>query len=313
MKIYFNNVDFSSSSGPNSFGFRLSEKLKQMDCEIVENNHKFCDVFLSFIEQTESSYPQSRKILRLDGIWFKPENFEENNRTIKNSYFAFDHIVFQSEFDKKMIEKHFGTRADCSVIHNGIEIVQREPIVEMKHNNEKIFVCSASWHPQKRLKENILLFNKIRQQLLKNGEDARLYVLGSNANFGNLNLKQLENVFYLNHQSHETCLRLYATADYFIHLAWLDHCPNVVIEALSQGCPVICTDSGGTHEIVKENGIIISETIDYNFELVDYDSPYSLDLSNFVLPNKRPIVDHRHLSIEEVAKKYIKVFKNGKI
>lgn len=308
MKIYFDNVNFDSSSGPNSFGARLANQFDKMGHEIVKENHLPYDVFLSFIQQTERSKPYSKKVLRLDGIWFKPENFEANNLAIKHAYFSFDHVIFQSEFDKKMVEAHFGKRSDCSVIHNGIEIEKKEPISQFVHGNEKIFVCSASWHPQKRLKDNILLFNQIRKGLLEKKEDARLYILGANANFDGLLPGQLENVFYLGQQKHETCLRLYSTAEYFIHLAWLDHCPNVVVEALSQGCPVICTDSGGTKEIVQKNGIIVPETKEYKFELTDYDSPYPIDFSGFVLPDSRPPVDSGHLEIEKVAEKYIGTF-----
>lgn len=311
MRICFDNVNFNSNSGPNSFGFRLAEELSNKGHEIVPHTQNH-DIFLSFIEQTAHPDPWARKVLRLDGIWFKPENFEQNNRSIKAAYFMFDYIVFQSDFNRKMIEEHFGKRSDCCVINNGIKIRQRDPVKELSHENEKIFVCSASWHPQKRLKDNILLFQQIRKQLLDKNEDARLYILGNGASLDGLTSEQKENVFYLGHQRHEACLQIYATADYFIHLAWLDHCPNVVVEALSQKCPVICTDSGGTKELVKDNGIIIPETKEYNFELTDFDNPYPIDFSDFVLPDERPKVDPSYLDIEIIADKYLEVFKNVK-
>lgn len=307
MKICFDNVNFGSNSGPNSFAYRLATALNSMGHEVVHPGD-FHDVMLCFIEQKSYGISTAKKVLRLDGIWFKPENFEINNRHIKASYFACEHVIFQSEFDKKMVETHFGKRSDCSVIYNGIKIKQYDKIPEIIHDNEMIFVCAASWHPQKRLNVNIQLFQHIRKQLKDNGKEARLYVLGGGATFDGYREEDLENIFYLNHQNHEACLRLYATADYFLHLAWLDHCPNVVVESLSQGCPVICTDSGGTHEIVKDNGIIIPETNAYKYELIDYDSPYAIDFSGFELPEQRPIVDPSHLSIDSVAQKYMKVF-----
>lgn len=307
MKIHFDNVNHGSTSGPNSFGKRLSEQFQKMGHEIVDSNSEY-DIFLSFIQQTKEARPESKKILRLDGIWFKEENFEENNKSIKESYLSFDHVVFQSEFDKKMIETHFGECSSCSVIHNGIRITQRDSIKELTHAGEYIFVCSASWHRQKRLRENIFCFQAARKQLKEAGNEARFYILGRGASFDGVSAEELENVFYLNHQSHEECLRIYASADYFIHLAWLDHCPNVVVEALSQGCPIICTNSGGTQEIVKENGLIIQETNEYNYELTDYDKPYPIDLSNFSLPNEKIVVNSDFLEIEKVAKEYLKVF-----
>ena len=87
-----------------------------------------------------------------------------------------------------------------------------------------------------------------------------------------------------------------------IHLAWLDHCPNVVVEALSRGCPVICTDSGGTSELVGRNGIVIPETVRYNFELLDYDNPPPLGVG-IQIPEKIK-VDNSDLDIRKVAKQY---------
>ena len=308
MKICFDGpILFNQNSGPSSFATRLASQFISMGHEVVDGLSIY-DVHLCFISQTRDACPGSCKVLRLDGIEFKPENFESNNKYIKDSYFSYDHVIFQSEFDKKMVETHFGERSDCSVIHNGIEIKQFEKVSELEHSNEKIFICAASWHPQKRLKDNVLLFQHIRKQLVEKKQGARLYILGGGASFDGMTQEELENVFYLNQQPHEDCLRFYASADYFLHLAWLDHCPNVVVEALSQDCPVICTDSGGTHEIVKENGIIIPETNEYKYELTDYDSPYPIDFSSFVLPGKSPTVDSNYLAIEKVAEKYLEVF-----
>ena len=48
-----------------------------------------------------------------------------------------------------------------------------------------------------------------------------------------------------------------------IHLAWLDWCPNTVVEALACGLPVLCSHNGGTRELVKENGVILELEEDY--------------------------------------------------
>jgi len=111
----------------------------------------------------------------------------------------------------------------------------------------------------------------------------------------------------LGQKSHAECLSIYKAADYLIHLAYMDHCPNVVIEALACNLPVICADSGGTKEIVKDSGIIIPENREYNFELFDFDEPWDIDLFNFKL--KDISVDSSHLHIEDVAQQYLEVMK----
>lgn len=303
MIIAFDNVNFNSNSGPNTFGQRLAKQFKKMGHKVVFPN-QYHDVMLSFICQTNYPAPGAKKVLRLDGIEFKPENFEANNRFIKSAYYSFDHVIIQSEFDKKMIEKHFGTRSDCTVIHNGIELGDIKEKTPHKPDDEVWFICAASWHPQKRLKENIKLFQQIKDQLKERGKIGKLIVLGRNADLSGCDTSD---VVCPGQISHKDCLDMYAQCDYMIHLAWLDHCPNVVVEAISQGCPVICTNSGGTHEIVKDNGIIIPETKEYDFRLLDYDLPYEIDLSDFVLPEQRPEVDASYLDIKLVAEKYLEV------
>ena len=120
-------------------------------------------------------------------------------------------------------------------------------------------------------------------------------------------LVKSNNIIYLGQRSHEECLEIYSQADWMIHLAWLDHCPNVVVEALSQNCPVICSDSGGTKELVKDNGIIIPELIPYEYQLCDYDSPTPLNLNDIEL--KEIKVENGSVDIRLSAKKYISLFK----
>ena len=117
-------------------------------------------------------------------------------------------------------------------------------------------------------------------------------------------------IFYTGSIPHNLCLEIFAASDWMIHLAWLDHCPNTVVEALSQKCPVICTNSGGTAEIVKNSGVVIIESTPYNFELADYDNPYDLDLSGFDFQSldKKIEAENSHLDINLVAKKYEEVF-----
>ena len=202
-----------------------------------------------------------------------------------------------------MTERWWG--ATCgTVIGNGIKITKPEisnQLKDIRKKHDKIFVCAASWHRQKRLKENILLFQKLAK------DNDILFVLGENPDY-RVNDKR---VLYVGNIHPQSCLQIYSIADWMIHLAWLDHCPNVTVEAMSQLCPIIYSSSGGTGEIVKENGIAILESIDYKFELCDYDNPPPLDI-----PDSLDLldinVDSSHLKIEAIAQKYLEVF-NEKI
>jgi glycosyltransferase involved in cell wall biosynthesis len=195
---------------------------------------------------------------------------------------------------------HWGEKTG-TVIHNGVKLKKVDVIsmdvLQIRKTYKQFFVCSSNWHAQKRLKKNIELFFKLKQHY----PHSCLVVMGSNPDY----VVNHKDVIYTGPLSHQKCLEMFSAADWMIHLAWLDHCPNVVVEALSQNCPVICTDSGGTQEIVGSNGIIVPESIIYNYELTDYDKPYDLEMDIFKLPEID--VNNQYLDIGKVACQYIKI------
>jgi len=85
----------------------------------------------------------------------------------------------------------------------------------------------------------------------------------------------------------------------------------VVIEALSQGTPVICASSGGTRELVGDYGVVLQEKGNYNFELADYDAPPHLNLESLEkLPLKEKLGPHADININRAAIGYEQVFTN---
>lgn len=302
MHIHFDNVNFGSRSGPNTFAGRLATVLTERGHEIVNYNDPH-DSVLVFIEPTRQWKRDVKVVQRLDGIWFKPEQFETHNRLIKWTYENSDAVVWQSNFDQSMTRHHWGNKAG-KVIGNGIDAdkvsVKNNRLKAIRRENENVYVCSANWHRQKRLKENIEAYDI----LSKNVEKSCLVVMGSNPD----HVVERPDIIYTGNIRHDLCLEAYAMSDAMIHLAWLDHCPNVVVEALSQKCPVICTDSGGTHEIVGQSGLVIPELHQYNYELTNYDDPYPLDLSSLSSFEPSGIeVSTENICLQKVADAYEKI------
>lgn len=301
MKIHFDNVEFQSKSGPNTFGFRLAK------C-FVDSGHQLCepelaDVSLVFIE-TQQKQHAKKIVQRLDGIWFKPEEFEKFNVNIKELYSRCDAVVWQSEFDKGMTTHWWGDKVGV-VIHNGIEnvpFISNGRFLKLREYYSHVFVCSANWHSQKRLHANIELFYHLKETCYPN---SCLIVMGANPDVWHSS----PCVYYTGSLSHEDCDAIYSIADWMIHLAWLDHCPNVVIEALNRNVPVICSSSGGTKEIVKDYGVVLPEQSEYCFELVDYDKPPKIDIKIInKLPNRQDLGLHANIDIKHVMNKYIELF-----
>lgn len=304
MKVHFSNVDFQSRSGPNSFAKRLASSLQNRGYEFVGPNEDYA-TFLAFIEPASQPRPGAKFIQRLDGIWFSPEEFHSKNRGIRWTYDNCHYVIWQTQFDKNMTSHHWGHRTG-EIIANGIELhesrIVDENLKNLRQSYDTIFTCSSNWHGQKRLKDNINLFLKYESE--NPNKKCCLIVMGNHPD----HIIKKENVWYTGNLPHELCLQVFRTSDWMIHLAWLDHCPNVVVEALSQNCPVICSSSGGTKEIVKNSGIIVPEIEEYDYRLTDYTSPPDLDLTNIEIPDTIE-VDYKHLDIELVADKYDRVLR----
>lgn len=306
MRVHFDNVDFNAPTGPNTFAARLARKLFENGHEVL-GDAAGADVSLVFIEPTGRPLAP-RVVQRLDGIWFKPEDFQTKNVGIRKLYERADAIVWQSLFDRRMTLTHFGfPRARrCEVIHNGIDLTPVKAITipklaEMRAAYDKIYVCSSNWHPQKRLGANIKLFNRLRQK----HPNSCLIVLG---NHPDVRLAS-PHIFFSGSVSPEVYLQIYAAANWMLHLAWADHCPNVVIEALSQGTPVACSEVGGTKELVGSYGVVLKEA-PYNYELADYDNPPDIDVTQIDdLPDRQQL-EHAtaDIDINNVAKRYVQLF-----
>lgn len=300
MNIYFDGVNFKSNRGKDSFAKKLSDSLIKKGYNIC-NNLDDSDVHLAVISNSVHS-DKVPMVQRLDGIYFhsKMDN-DKINSNIRKTYNKSDAVIFQSEFDKKVICNTFGTRENMHVIHNGTNY---ESIKKIQPDNrydkfDNVWVCASKWQgrPNKRLKENIKYF------LSHSKSNDCLVVAG----LGDFKQKH-DRVFYLGHIGWKQLISLYKRASYFIHLAIVDHCPNVVVDARACGCKIVCSSLGGTEEIAGTDSIVI-EDMDWDFKTpFDYKNPPKLDFSK-----SRSGKYDNSVDIDFVSGKYLEVFNSLQI
>lgn len=299
MNIFLENIDLNSNSGPNYFAQKLVKYLSIRGVLFDKNltyNKK-----LTFIQSTNQRNDLDM-FLRLDGIYFNSNfNCDLMNYNIKKSYENAKGIIFQTEFNKNLIFNWFGPHDNYVVIPNGADTKLMQ---EMEYSTDlekkfktagNIWSCAAAWHSFKRLKENIKYF------LTFSEEHDILLVAGKNPDY-KVNHPRIK---YLGNLNISNLMTVYKISDYFIHLAYLDHCPNVVIDARAHGCKIICSSSGGTKEIAGLNcDIVVEEKWDYKF--IKEKEPPKINFDNIV----KGEIDS-DLSMVKVAKKYHKFLKEN--
>ena len=294
MKILFDNADFGSSSGPNSFARKLAEELIKRKHSVNESLKS--DIQLSFIMASQDLGMPI--IQRLDGIYFNSEqDWKSLNEPIKKTYDISSGVIFQSNFNKQLSEKYFGEKTLSTVINNGTDLSLIEKITPLSHpaidGFENVWSCASSWRPHKRLKDNVRYF------LECSGEKDCLVIAGSNPDYE----IQHERVFYVGNLEWEQLISLYKRSKYFIHLALMDHCPNVVVDARAAGCKIVCSSSGGTKEIAGINSVIVKDMV-WDFVPFRLYQPPELDFGALCEP---PQIE-KSIDIKDVADSYLSFF-----
>jgi glycosyltransferase involved in cell wall biosynthesis len=251
VKIYFDNVNFGASNGPNNYAQKLAHKLTQLGHEIVGPRDE-PDAQISFIQVVNKVAPM---LLRLDGIYFNSDqDWQAQNAPIKAAYDEADAVVVQSEYSKGLIEHHFGKRDNVKVIHNGTchDIIEQVAPMNIKKSIPQLakfgefWMCAAHWRPHKRLEDNVRYFETHAS------ENAAMLVFGKiddQALVDRLSELASDRVVYVGDQPWPVLISAMKSCSTFVHLGWLDNCPNVVVDALACGCHLVCSSAGGTKEI----------------------------------------------------------------
>jgi len=143
------------------------------------------------------------------------------------------------------------------IINNGIDT--KEFAVRRDRADDRVIVLSVA--RLIRRKGLIDLINAI-PEVLNGCPDLLVRIIG----VGNLEdelhelvrkLGVAEYVEFLGYIPHAQLAEYYTTSDLFVLPSWSEGMSNTILEAMAAGLPIITTDTGGTHELVAENGLVV--------------------------------------------------------
>jgi glycosyltransferase involved in cell wall biosynthesis len=212
-----------------------------------------------------------------------------------------DMVVFQSDFCKRCCEHHAGQARSSKVIHNAIDqsVVSSIPAASLGPGPH--FVACAKWRPTKRPKS-------ICKGFLESGVSGFLNMVGAHP----LDSIEDKRIRWLGEIPSKAAIGVMKACDYAIHLGKFDPCPNVVIEELSCGLPVLHTDNGGTPELVKQDGVCLEVEAHWDYSIshaeIDNLDPSLVGKHIRKLSNMPKIAARDDLDIRHTARMYLKAF-----
>jgi glycosyltransferase involved in cell wall biosynthesis len=313
IKISLSGTSSSPSTGKGFFFYRLANCLRKKGVTIVEDSYK-ADVAL---HNTRVKHNNAIiNVVRIDGVYHNnKQNYKlMNKKVFKGVHKDADGIIYQSNFSKKIADRFIGEfKRSFAIIPNGADPHFYSNIMPYERQYDSVFITVSRWRPHKRLRDIIESF------LLAGLKKSILYVVGDLKQSGLTDKekkKYLDNksVMFLGVLDQKSLSKYLVSSDVFIHLCWLDNCPNSVVESICAGVPVITNNVGGTHEIVsKSGGYVVPIDNPYNLNPCDLYSPPNIDremVSKIIIKasESNVKVSYSHVDIDNVAIEYKRFF-----
>ena len=207
---------------------------------------------------------RARVVLNQNGVaypaWAGPLWREQN---VPNAYVhaRADYVIYQSKFCQRCAERFLGGRTGPSqVLYNPVDIETFVPRPDYNcAGRSPVLLAAGSHHDSYRVRIALTALAMVRRR----GIDTRLLLAGRLV-WGNEAEKELhqwisdENlsgfVEYLGPYTQAEAPRLFQRADILLHMKVQDPCPRLVVEAMACGVPVVYSATGGTPELVGDEG-----------------------------------------------------------
>jgi glycosyltransferase involved in cell wall biosynthesis len=208
------------------------------------------------------------------------EETERLNARLRNVLTAATHVIYQSTFCKEAADHFLGPPAGrWEILPNAVDTNVFTPTVTVPESGPVLLLAgdqSQAYRLETALETLALL------------PDARLLVAGSVVVDAQALARRCGvdgRVDLIGRYAQRDAPALYRRADMLLHPKVNDPCPNVVLEALACGLPVVHSATGGTPELVGEAGIGVPS-----------DTTWERDVS----PDPQALADAVHSVLEQL-------------
>jgi len=302
----------SPKTGKGFFLLRLAKEFKKMGIDVITDPEKKTDITLGIGKFLFP--PKGKAILRL-GDCHKDtnEHYKKNNKRKAKAVKIADGVIYQSKYSKRLCNAFLGkAKVPTEIIFNGADPKEFDVPPHESPYKYNYIACTRKWTRQKRVHQ---IWDEFLNATIP---DSCLWICGEMEN------KLRYETIYDNHRAvrciekadHKRLASLFKLCDYMIDFTYLSACPNAVVESLVAGCPVACTDQGGTKELLNQGSGFVIEDKPYDFKPINLNKPPKVDFPIFnILQHREKVLwtaDHLHIStIAQQHKKFFERVLNG--
>jgi len=198
------------------------------------------------VKRAKRAHPSVVVAQRVDGSAVDYGSNPESDREQARVNLLADLTIFQSEYSRHSTRVKFPVVAqDGPVIYNPVDIDRFRPDGPKRPLPQGMpRIACASWSTNRN--KGTWLIDEIAAR-----NPGALFVLGGRFE----GLSDRPNILQLGHLDRDGMASALRSCDVFLNLSENDPCPNVVLEALASGLPVLYRPSGGVPELVGDCGI----------------------------------------------------------
>ena len=215
---------------------------------------------------------------------------------------------------KRVLIKESISEHKVTVIQNGVDIklfnlqdkVACRKLLSLPLE-DRIILYVGRLSEEKNISKLIDAFSKIRNN--ESIFNYKLYIVGDGPLENQLKiqvseLKLEESIIFTGKVEHTSISSWMGSCDYFCLPSVREGCPNVVLEALGSGCPVIASNVGGIPDMVDDGCGLLFNPVDSNNIYEIFNKAFNTNWDNHKIANSV-----RSRTWDNAAKHYLDVYK----
>lgn len=280
MRVFIPNISDQKIGGGWTFLRNFQKAAKLIDDFEIVDSIDHADVLFAFGpttvhgEQIDQAHARNIPfVLRMDGVPEDNRNSGKGTRRLVEFSRKADYIIYQTNFVRDTVGKmlrSLGADAPNKVIYNGVDTEifnpdgPKHPLAKNPDVRARILHVNYRKDNNKRFEEVIQMYREFWQFDNK----ALLVLLGryptewNEHNMGFFAGERFQKIGVVTEDSYKAMVM--RSCDVMFYPSYADPAPNVVIEAMACGVPIVYQAYGGVREMVGEAGVAISYHNEYS-------------------------------------------------